>query len=170
MAVVPRALGHGPEGSDSGFDRLAALASGLAYGGMCVLAVEILLGSGSSAAPSPRARRQAFSAGPPEHGSSASPGAVLIGVALDQGYGGVTQKFLDDSKTEEMSPGVRKWIGWIGTVGHLARMVVFGLIGIFLIKAAIDYNPKRRSGSTVRWRSSHTTPMVRFCSGSSRLV
>ena len=41
------ALGRGPEGSDSGFERLAALVSGLAYGALCVLAVEILVGSGS---------------------------------------------------------------------------------------------------------------------------
>ena len=31
-------------------------------------------------------------------------GAVMIGVALYQGYRGLTKKFLDDSKTGEMSP------------------------------------------------------------------
>ena len=34
-------------------------------------------------------------------------GLVMIGVALYQAYKGITQKFLEDSKTEEMSPGVR---------------------------------------------------------------
>ena len=73
-------------------------------------------------------------------------GAGLIGIALYQGYRGVSQKFFDDSKVEEMSPRVKTWIGRIGTVGHLARMVVFGLIGIFLIKAAIDFNPNKAVG------------------------
>jgi hypothetical protein len=36
---------------------------------------------------------------------------------------------------------MRHWIKWIGSFGHLARMVVFGLVGVFLIKAAVDYNP-----------------------------
>ena len=45
-----------------------------------------------------------------------------------------------------MSPQVKEWIGWLGTVGHLARMVVFGLVGIFLIKAAVDYNPRAAVG------------------------
>jgi hypothetical protein len=36
-------LGHGPEGSDDTFDRLAALVSGIVYAAMCALAVEILL-------------------------------------------------------------------------------------------------------------------------------
>src|SRR5712671_2906103 len=47
--LVRAAIGHGPEGSDSAFDRVAALASGIVYGGTCVLAVEILVGSRGSA-------------------------------------------------------------------------------------------------------------------------
>ena len=45
-----------------------------------------------------------------------------------------------------MSAWVRHWIEWIGSFGHLARMVVFGLVGVFLIKAAIDYNPNTAVG------------------------
>ncbi len=40
---VRAALGHGPEGSDSGFDRVAALASGIVYAGLCVIAVRVLI-------------------------------------------------------------------------------------------------------------------------------
>ena len=35
------------------------------------------------------------------------------------GVPGRQQSFLDDSKTEEMRPEVRHWVGRIGTVGHL---------------------------------------------------
>jgi Domain of Unknown Function (DUF1206) len=45
-----------------------------------------------------------------------------------------------------MGPRMRESIGWLGTVGHLARMIVFALIGIFLIKAAVDYNPRAAVG------------------------
>jgi Na+/proline symporter len=45
-----------------------------------------------------------------------------------------------------MSPAIKTWITWIGTFGHLARMVVFGLVGIFLVKAAVDYNPNKAVG------------------------
>jgi hypothetical protein len=141
------ALGRGPEGSDSGFERLAALASGLAYGALCVLAVEILVGSGSSSSSTNPSSSAAgvlgWPGGPWIVGAA---GLVVVGVALYQAYKGITQKFLDDSKTEEMSPGVRKWIARVGTVGHLARAVVFGLIGVFLVKAAIDYDPKTAIG------------------------
>ena len=42
-----------------------------------------------------------------------------------------SREFLKDSKTEEMRPEVPKLSRWIGTVGHLARMIVFGLVGVF---------------------------------------
>jgi hypothetical protein len=35
---------------------------------------------------------------------------------------------------------------FIGTIGHFARGVVFGLIGIFIAKAAIEYDPKEAIG------------------------
>ena len=37
-----------------------------------------------------------------------------------------------------MSATVKKIITRIGILGLLARMIVFGLIGVFLVKAAID--------------------------------
>lgn len=143
---VRAALGHGPEDTDSGFDRVAALASGIVYAALCVIAVEILLGSGSSSsgnASKPTAGVLGWPAGTSLVGLA---GAVLIGIGLYQGYKGISQDFLDDSKTEQMSPLVRTWITWIGIVGYLARMVVFALVGIFLIKAAIDYDPNKAVG------------------------
>jgi uncharacterized membrane protein HdeD (DUF308 family) len=73
-------------------------------------------------------------------------GGALIGVGLYQGYRGLSRDFLKDSKTEQMSPRVRKWIEWIGSFGHLARGVVMGLVGVFLIKAAVDYSPDSAVG------------------------
>ena len=63
-----------------------------------------------------------------------------------------------------MGPTTRRWITVIGVVGHLARMVAFGLIGIFVFRAAIDYAPRRRSGWTARSRSSRTRATARCCS------
>lgn len=140
-------LGHGPESSDSRFDRVAAFGSGVVYAGLCAIAVQILLGSGSSSGSGTAQKTTAGVFGWP--GGTwlvAIAGTILIGIGLYQGYRGLSKDFLKDSKTEEMSPTVRDWIEWIGTFGHLARMVVFGLVGVFLIKAAIDYNPHKAVG------------------------
>lgn len=142
------ALGHGPEGSDKGFDRIAAAGSGVVYGILCFVAVEILTGSGSGGAGSGNASKTTggilgWTGGTWIVGAA---GAVMIGIGAYQGYRGVTQSFLKDSKTEQMSPLMRRWIARIGTVGYLARMVVFCLVGVFLIKAAVNYNPSAAVG------------------------
>ncbi len=142
-------LGHGPEDSDSGFERLAASGSGIVSAGLCAVAVEILLGSGSGSSGG-SGNTSKTTAGvfgwPGGTWLVGIGGAVLIGIGLYQGYRGISKDFLKDSKTEQMSARVREWIEWIGSFGHLARMVVFGLVGVFLIKAAIDFNPNKAVG------------------------
>jgi hypothetical protein len=145
--LVHALLGHGPEDSDSGFERVAAFGSGIVYAGLCAIAVEILVGSGSSSGSGSTHKETAGVLGWP--GGTwlvGVAGVVLIGVGLFQGYRGLTRAFLKDSKTEQMSAKVRTWIEWIGCFGHLARMTVFGLVGVFLIKAAIDYSPNQAVG------------------------
>jgi uncharacterized protein DUF1206 len=144
--LVHALIGHGPERSDSTFDRITALLSGLIYAGLCALAVEILLGSGgggSHDAPKATAGVLGWPGGPWIVGAV---GVALIGVGLYQGYRGVTKDFLEDSKTERMGPRIRSWIEWIGTFGHLSRMVVSGLVGVFLIKAAVEFDPNKAVG------------------------
>ena len=140
-------LGPGPEDSDSRFERVAAIGSGIVYAALCAIAVEILLGSGSSGGSGSTHQTTAGALGwPAGTWLVAIAGAVLIGVGLFQGYRGLGKDFLEDSKTEQMSPGVRNLVEWLGSFGHLARMVVFALVGCFLIKAAIDYNPHQAVG------------------------
>jgi hypothetical protein len=145
--LVRFAIGHGPEGSDTGFERVAALASGIVYGAMCAIAVQILLGAGGGGSSgSPKKATAGVFGWPAGTWIVGIAGGVMIGVALYQGYRGITKKFLHDSKVGEMSPRVKTWISRVGTVGHLARMVVFGLVGVFLIRAAMDFNPTQAVG------------------------
>jgi hypothetical protein len=143
--LMRAAVGHGPEGADKGADRVVALASGLAYAGLCAIAIEILLGRGSSSG-SPQKPASGVLGWPGGTWLVGIAGGVLICVALYQGYRGTSRDFLDDSKTEQMSRAVKAWLTWIGTFGYLARMVVFGLVGVFLVKAAIDFNPSKAVG------------------------
>jgi hypothetical protein len=71
---------------------------------------------------------------------------VLIGVAGYQAYKGLKKKFLENSKTEQMSGKVQRVFTALGVFGHVARAVVFTLIGYGLIKAAIDYDPDKAVG------------------------
>ena len=70
----------------------------------------------------------------------------MIGVGLWNLYRGLARKFEDKWRVGSLSPHWRKWGGRAGVLGHVARFVVFGLIGVFLAKAAIDYKPKDAIG------------------------
>jgi len=139
------AVGHGAEQRDSGSDRVAALASGVAYGILCVTAIEILVGAktGSGTPKQPAGGVLDWPAGP---ALVAIAGAILIGVAAYQAYKGLARKFCEDTKTGEMNEPVEKGYTALGVFGHVARAVIFALIGYGLIKAAVDYNPKQAIG------------------------
>jgi hypothetical protein len=65
---------------------------------------------------------------------------VLIGVGVWNGYRGVTRKFDDKWKRGP------EWGVAAGVVGHLARFVVFTLIGAFAFEAALNYDPNDAMG------------------------
>jgi len=141
-------VGYGPEGGGdhSTFGRVAAAGSGVAYTVLCLLAVSILLGSSSKSSSSPHKQAAGVLGWPGGQLIVGAVGVLLIAIALYQGYKGITRKFLDEDKTETMGETTKHWITIIGVVGHLARMVAFGLIGGFVLKAAIDYNASKAVG------------------------
>jgi hypothetical protein len=143
--LVRAALGHGPEQRDSGSDRIAALASGIAYAILCVSAVKILTGASTGSGTPKKATGGVLD----WTGGTllvAIAGVALIGVAGYQAYKGIDKRFLEDSKTEQMSHTVRRAFTALGVFGHIARAVVFTLIGYGLIRAAMDYDPDKAVG------------------------
>ena len=48
-------------------------------------------------------------------------GAILIGVALYQGYKGLSKMFLEDSNTARMGAQTQRAFTALGVFGHLAR-------------------------------------------------
>jgi hypothetical protein len=143
--LIRAAVGHGAEQRDSTFERISALDSGIAYGLLCIAAIGILTssGGGSESTKQTTAGILGWTGGTVIVGVA---GAILLGVAIYQAYKGLSRKFLEDAKTGEMSPGVKKGYTALGVFGHVARAIIFALIGYGLIKAAIDYDPKQAVG------------------------
>jgi hypothetical protein len=138
-------LGHGREGADKGIERLGALGSGIVYALMCVVAIQILAGPGTSGGNTKKTASDVFG-WPAGRWLVGAAGLVLAGVAVYQFIRGVRHKFLDDSKTEQMPRAVKTWFTILGTIGHVARAVVFALVAVFLLKAAYDYKANEAIG------------------------
>lgn len=73
-------------------------------------------------------------------------GLCIIGAGFWNAYRGLARTFEDKWRTGQMSRTERTWGSRIGVLGHLARGLVFGLIGVFITKAAIEYNAKEAIG------------------------
>jgi len=71
-------------------------------------------------------------------------GAAIVGAGLFQFWRAFSRKFED--RWRGMGHDAKRWFVPLGIAGHVARGIVFGLIGIFVIKAARDYNPKDAIG------------------------
>lgn len=127
--------------------RIACAGRGVIYAALTYSAVKIIAGSGSQQSQNQRAHQSTAVVLKWPGGTwiVGIAGLVLIGVALAQLYQGLTRKF-EERWRRNLGHGLRTWGSRAGVVGHVARFVVFGLIGVFVIKAAVDYNPQDAIG------------------------
>ena len=68
-------------------------------------------------------------------------GAVIVGAGLYQFYKAYKADFRDELNLGAMSGRVKTWTTRSGRLGYAARGVVFGVIGIFLVQAALQTDP-----------------------------
>jgi hypothetical protein len=128
--------------------RIGYVGRGLIYAGLTYSAVKILAGAGSQQSQNAKAHHSTAVVlrWPAGRWIVGAVGLVLIGVAFWNLYRGLTRSFEDKWRVARLTPAVRRWGARAGVVGHVARFVVFGLIGVFVTKAAIDYNPRDAIG------------------------
>lgn len=154
-------IGAGPEGASSGslFDRVSNLAGGLVYVGFCVLAVKVLLGHGGNQTRQQHRTAAGVLSWPAGRELVGGAGLVLIGICAHQIYTGARGRFAAESKLGEMSPRERRVFMLLGRVGLVARGVVFGLSGYFVLRTAIDFKVSRGIGLDGALAEVHSEPL-----------
>lgn len=73
-------------------------------------------------------------------------GAAVIVYGAVQAYRAYSVKFRKKLLLTQMSPAEEKWAIRLGCMGYAARGVVFAIVGIFLVVAAIHANPEEARG------------------------
>jgi EmrB/QacA subfamily drug resistance transporter len=81
------------------------------------------------------------------------PGFLLVAIGIGfiiggaiLAYRGAKTKFEKKLKTHQMSHAMRSFVEKVGMAGMVARGIIAALIGIFLIQAALTFNPKKAKG------------------------
>jgi hypothetical protein len=125
--------------------RAGKVGSGLAYAALCASAVGILAGSGGQGSGSGKTKEATSGV----LGWPGGPvwvvlvGLIVLAVAGWNLYRGLSRTFM---RRLHPPARVRTLVEWAGVVGMCARAVVFGLIAVLLIKAALEYDPKEAVG------------------------
>jgi hypothetical protein len=134
--------GEGPKGL---VKRAGALGKAGWYGLLCGLTVSTLVGNGNGGGNEQQQTAGVFDR-PFGRYIVYAAGIAFVGAAAFNGWRAVTCKFNKKLKTGEMNDAEEAAATGVGIIGHLARMVVFALIGAFLVRAAWEYDPKRARG------------------------
>lgn len=128
--------------------RVGYLGRAVLYGALAWATLELLDGTGNEESQTREAREATAQVldWPAGRWLVGLAGLILIGEGIFNAYRAFTQKFEEKWKSGEMSGAERRWGPGLSSVGLLARFVVFSLIGVFLVKAAYEYDSQEAIG------------------------
>jgi hypothetical protein len=125
--------------------RISYLARGLLYAGSAFVALAIVGGLGSGGSNEREETAMVLDL-PLGRWIVGAVGAGFLAAGAYNLYRSLTGKFRKHLREEEMCGTERGWTIVVGVIGHGARAVVFALIGIFLTRAAWQYDPREAIG------------------------
>jgi hypothetical protein len=130
------------QGAKAAFARASYAVRAGVYGVMCYTTVRLLVGLGSTTDEgSMTARLLALPIGVP---LVVLVGLIFLLAAYRQARAGLRRSFRESIERMDAEP--ERWLVRLGVAGHLARTVVFGLVGLFLIRAAVEFDPDEAVG------------------------
>jgi Domain of Unknown Function (DUF1206) len=127
--------------------RIGFAFSGLSYGLLVIPALQILMNQGGStqAGNSADISVQLFKL-PFGMWLVAGFGLLWIGMGLGQLYTAYKVAFMKDFQVNKMSSQARMWVTRSGQIGYAARGIVFAIIGVLILQAALTHNPSQPQG------------------------
>ena len=139
----------GPDGDDGIKDwgkRAGTLGRAGIYAALTFATVRILLGARTdSQTQDARENTAVVLSWPGGRWIVGAVGLGILGAGAWNVYRGVARTFTDAWRAG-MSRSAKRWGARAGVLGHVARGIVFGLVGIFLGKAAIEFDPHEAVG------------------------
>ncbi len=143
--LLSAAIGHRDEdGATRTGHRAVSAAKGLLYLGLAGATTSFLLRGGG------KDKTSSVTADVMSHGGGRSlvglVGLVLVGIGIAMAVKGLKEDHADDLDTARMPQRLRRPAVVVGKVGLVGRGAVLALVGAFLVKAAVQFDPKQAKG------------------------
>lgn len=126
--------------------RVGYLVRAVIYAGLSFLAMRIAFGDGGGGGGGSQALTARAMALPAGRVLVGLVGLIIVGVAGHQAYQAYTKDFMEELQTGRMDHRTRTWVRRIGVLGHAGRAIVFGVVGWFVIIAAVQFDPQEAVG------------------------
>jgi hypothetical protein len=128
-------------------ERLGFAWSGVAYAGLALFALELLVGTGpTSSQDGTQSTITKILAQPAGEWAVLGIGLVSIAGGLGQLYEAFTARFKKDLKREEMTRAEEDFVIAIGRLGYFARGITFTLVGWFVFQAGMQHDASKVKG------------------------
>ena len=139
------AFGVTGEGRKTG-PRLKSLGRGIVYAALCISTFAFLAGSSKGqdqqqASATARLMRHGYG-----RWLVGLVGVIVIVIGLVMIRDGLKRKFERELRMGELSGRTRSVVVWLGSVGTVARGVVFAIAGILVVDAAVSFDAKKSTG------------------------
>jgi hypothetical protein len=85
-------------------------------------------------------------------------GAAIVAAAVVLAWRGLRTKFEEHLNLSELGPGARSAVINLGKVGYIARGIVFTLVGILVVAAAVTFDPDKARGMDAALRQVAAQP------------
>jgi hypothetical protein len=141
-------------GNDEWFERLANVGRALVYLGLLAITIGLIRGRGTATGRG--AEQQKVRTVFDWPGGQWLVGAIalgILGLAAWNLYQAISGRWREHLATDAMSPTTRRGVEIVTWIGLIGRTLVFGLVGWFLFKAAIEYDPNEPVGIDQSLRS-----------------
>lgn len=138
----------GESGASATAERIGSVVLALSYAGLCFYTLRFLTnaGGGGGTSADPDSVTRTLLDEPYGVALVVAIGLILLGVGLYEAYKAVTRSFFDDLETGRMSAPEEKAAGILGAAGNAGLALLSLLSGYFMIKAAVEHEPKEAIG------------------------
>jgi len=157
--LLEAAAGHREErGGRRVAERVVSGGRAILYGYLAITAFKVTSSASASAAKSQQSTSSQLMASAGGRWLVGLAGLVLAGIGIVLIWYGLSKEFRRHLMIEQMSPRIRKVSERFGMAGYAAKGVAYGIAGVLLVTAAVNYDPQKARGLDAALRTLAAQP------------